>query len=218
MQDQLVDLGKISPEVSHDYSGVQIVFFTLARPQYNAIQDGVPVGCRVDYGQATGLLKHPSLLWLSDSFYVYFKYYVFLQPLCATESGMPKQQTKWFNIVYGFGSLIGRLFSGPLTQPLLRRDKCKFLYLACLFMYSLSSFVISLTIEFEYFMLYMIFIGLLNGTMATLFFLVTLEVVGLTGFPTACGINLAISGVSCTLGPPMAGKDCMAYLALLLLP
>ena len=58
----------------------------------------------------------------------------------------------------------------------------------------------------------MVFIGLLNGTLATLFFLVILEVVGLAGFPTACGISLAIGGVSCTLGSPMAGKACIAHL------
>jgi MFS family permease len=118
---------------------------------------------------------------------------------------MPQTQTKWFNIVFGFGSLIGRLISGPLTKPLLRRDRCKYLFLTCLFLYSLSSFLVSLTIKFEYLMSYMVFIGLLNGTMTNLFFLVTLEVVGLAGYPTACGINLAICGLSYTTGPPLAG-------------
>ena len=128
-----------------------------------------------------------------------------LQPLCATESGMPVEQTKWFNIAFGVGSLIGRLFSGPITEPLLRRDKCKYLEFSCLFIYSLLSFLVSLIVKFEYLMLYMILIGLLNGMMANLFFLVILEVVGLTGYPAACGINLAMCSVSYTTGPPLAG-------------
>jgi MFS family permease len=118
---------------------------------------------------------------------------------------MSLDQTKWFNIVYGFGSLIGRFISGPLAKPLLRRDQCKYLYLACLSLYSLSTFLVSLGIKFEYFMCYMVLIGLLNGIMAGLFFLIILEVVGLDAFPTACGINLAICGVSYTTGPPLAG-------------
>ncbi|XP_028408308.1 monocarboxylate transporter 4-like [Dendronephthya gigantea] len=130
---------------------------------------------------------------------------LFIVPLCATESGMPVEQTKWFNIVYGVGSLIARLFSGPMTEPLLRRDRCKYLQLFCLFVYSLLSFLASLTIKFEYLMLYMILIGLLNGIMANLFFLVILEVVGLAGYPAACGINLAMCSVSYTTGPPLAG-------------
>ena len=119
---------------------------------------------------------------------------------------MPLSQTKWLNIVYGFGSLIGRLISGPITKPLLHHDRCKYLNLACLFIYSLSSFLVSLNIKFEYLMSYMVLIGLLNGTMANLFFLVTLEVVGLAGYPAACGINLAICGIAATLGPPMTGN------------
>ncbi len=54
-------------------------------------------------------------------------------------------------------------------------------------------------------MSYMVFIGLLNGMMANLYYLVILEVVGLAGYPTACGMNLAICGISYTIGSPLAG-------------
>lgn len=100
---------------------------------------------------------------------------------------------------------MGRIISGPITQPLFRRDKSKYLYLTCLILYSLFSFLVSMTIKFEYLLSYMIVVGLINGVMAGLFFLVTLEVVGFQSYATTCGLNLAVCGLAYTIGAPLAG-------------
>jgi MFS family permease len=130
-----------------------------------------------------------------------------LQAQCARDSGIPTSQTKWLNIVFGFGCFAGKLVSGSLAEPLLRRDMCKHLYFATLFAYSLSSFLVSLNPVFQYLIAYMVFVGFLQGLVESLFFLVNLEIAGMNAYRTACGFTLALTSVSMTTGPPLAGKE-----------
>lgn len=134
-----------------------------------------------------------------------------LQAQCARDSGIPTSQTKWLNIVFGFGCFAGKLVSGSLAEPLLRRDMCKHLYFATLFAYSLSSFLVSLNPVFQYLIAYMVFVGFLQGLVESLFFLVNLEIAGMNAYRTACGFTLALTSVSMTTGPPLAGLIYEAY-------
>ena len=128
------------------------------------------------------------------------------QGQCAKDSGIPTDSTKWLNIVFGFGCFTGKLISGSLAEPLLRRDMCTHLYFITLFAYSLSSFLVSLKPVFEYLIAYMVFIGFLQGLVESLFFLVNLEIAGMNSYRTACGFTLALTSISMTTGPPLAGK------------
>jgi MFS family permease len=131
----------------------------------------------------------------------------FFQAQCARDFGIPTYQTKWLNIVFGFGCFFGKLVSGSLAEPLLRRDMCKNLYLVTLFAYSLSSLLVSFNPVFEYLVAYMVFVGFLQGLVESLFFLVNLEIAGKNGYRAACGFTLALTSVSMTTGPPLAGEE-----------
>ena len=129
------------------------------------------------------------------------------QAQCTRDSGVPLSRTKWLNIVFGFGCFFGKLISGPLAEPLLRRDMCKHLYFATIFAYSLSSFLVSLNPVFDCLIAYMVFVGFLQGLVESLFFLVNLEIAGMNSYTTACGFTLALTSISMTTGPPLAGKS-----------
>ena len=60
---------------------------------------------------------------------------------------------------------------------------------------------------FEYLLAYMVFVGFLQGLVESLFFLVNLEIAGKNGYRTACGFTLALTSVSMTTGPPLAGRQ-----------
>ena len=60
---------------------------------------------------------------------------------------------------------------------------------------------------FEYLVAYMVFVGFLQGLVESLFFLVNLEIAGKNRYRTACGFTLALTSVSMTTGPPLAGKQ-----------
>ena len=53
----------------------------------------------------------------------------------------------------------------------------------------------------------MVFVGFLQGLVESLFFLVNLEIAGMNAYRTACGFTLALTSVSMTTGPPLAGKE-----------
>ena len=118
---------------------------------------------------------------------------------------MPVSQTKWLNIIYGAGNLFGKLISGPLAQLFLKRDQSKYLELVTLFAYSVSSFLVSLNTSFQWLSFYMALIGFLQGVAANMFYIVTLEIVGVASYPTVCGFFISLCAISWTIGPPLAG-------------
>ena len=96
--------------------------------------------------------------------------------------------------------------TGFFAEPLLKRDQSKYLYLATLFTYTVSSFLVSLNTTFQWLASYMAVVGFLHGLSVSLSFIVTLEIVGIAAYPEACGLIIFVSSISWTIGPPLAGS------------
>ncbi|XP_028408309.1 monocarboxylate transporter 10-like [Dendronephthya gigantea] len=179
-----------------------------AEPTSDVSPEKAAQGANTDKESWKGLLKKKSfILWCIACFIFASVEYVplFLVAQCAKDSGIPATETKWLNIVFGFGCFVGKVVSGSLAAPLLRRDMCKHLYTITIFAYSLSSFLVSLHPAYESLIAYMVFVGFLQGLVESLFFLVNLEIAGMNAYRTACGFTLALTSVSMTTGPPLAG-------------
>ena len=128
------------------------------------------------------------------------------QAICAQESGVPPDQAKWFNIIWGVADFSGKLIAGLFTRPLLKRDQSKYLCLATLFMYTVSSFLLSLNTTFQWLASYMAVVGFWHGIAVSLLYIVTFEIVGNAAYPAACGLVIFLSSISWTIGPPLGGS------------
>ena len=96
------------------------------------------------------------------------------------------------------------LIAGRLAEPRLRRDQNKYLYLATMFTFTVSSFLVSLNTTFQWLASYMAVVGFLHGLAISLSYIVTLEIVGNAAYPAACGLFCCVGAFSWTAGPPLA--------------
>ena len=122
----------------------------------------------------------------------------------AEDLGIPLSQGSWLISYLGVSSAIGRLFFGKLSDVCCRKNLQ--MYRTCMLLMGLASLLCPLASSYGALVVYVVVLGLLDGSYIGLMSIVTMDIVGLDNIGPAWGILFFCQSFFYLIGTPVAGK------------
>lgn len=130
--------------------------------------------------------------------------FLFFQVRYAEDMGIPLSQGTWLISYLGVSSAVGRLLFGKLSDLCCHRNIQ--IYRACMLLSGVASFLCPMATSYVALILYVVVLGLLDGSYIGLMSIVTMDIVGLDNIAPAWGILFFCQSFFYLLGPPAAGE------------
>ncbi|XP_067025904.1 monocarboxylate transporter 13-like isoform X2 [Acropora muricata] len=154
----------------------------------------------------TSVFKNKAfVLWTLATTIAGFGYFIphFFLVRYSEDLGFSLPKSSWLISFLGISSAIGRLLFGHIS------DVCTFkninIYKTCMFLSGLASILCPLASSYWALVLYVVVIGILDGSYIGLMSIVTLDIVGVHKISSAWGILFFCQSFTYLLGPPAAG-------------
>ena len=133
-----------------------------------------------------------------------------LQVEYSKEIGIPLAQGALLVPYMSIASAVGRIAFGKLSD--LIGHKTLNMYRICMFLSGLWTVLLpSMSIRYSMLILYVVILGLLDGSFIGLMSVVTFQVAEGEDLSEAWGLILTVESVMMMLGPPAAGKESKQY-------
>ncbi|XP_068714138.1 monocarboxylate transporter 10-like isoform X1 [Montipora capricornis] len=167
-----------------------------------------PVQIRPETNQCFDLsvLKNKAfVLWTIATTVAGFGYYIphFFLVRYSEDLGISLSKSTWLISYLGISSAVGRLLFGRIS------DVCSFknihIYQTCMFLSGLASVLCPFANSYWGLVLYVVVIGILDGSYIGLMSIVTLDIVGVHKISSAWSILFFCQSFTYLLGPPAAG-------------
>ena len=111
----------------------------------------------------------------------------------------------WLISYFGISSAVGRMLFGRISD-VCSSFKNISIYRTCMFLSGLASVLCPLASSYWALVLYVVVLGILDGSYIGLMSIVTLDIVGVQKIASAWGILFFCQSFTYLLGPPAAGK------------
>ena len=148
---------------------------------------------------------HPSLVSFFLSLHRYFCYLTQVQ--FATNLGHHITKSKWLMIIRGLTAVMIRFPAGYLGDIASRRKKMRFIALAVILLFSISTIICALTTSFSMLMLYMAFVSIVDSIHWVTLPLLVSEITKDIHSDNAVALFNCIGSFATLGGPPALGKS-----------
>ncbi|XP_022797358.1 monocarboxylate transporter 13-like isoform X1 [Stylophora pistillata] len=169
-------------------------------------QNHVPLGAERNQCFDMSVLNNRGfVLWTVATTIAGFGYFIphFFLVRHSEDLGIPLSQGSWLISYLGISSALGRLLFGRIS------DACSFknihIYRSCMFLSGLASVLCPLASSYWALVVYVVVLGILDGSYIGLMSIVTLDIVGVHKIAPAWGILFFCQSFTYLLGPPTAG-------------
>ena len=124
----------------------------------------------------------------------------------ATNIGYHMSQAKWLMIARSIASVVTRFTVGRFGDMASKHEKIKYIVLICMALFSFSTLLCSMTTTFSLFILYMVFVSIVDSVYWIIQPLFITEVTGGIYSDKAFALLNCIGSFAMLSGPPALGK------------